>query len=160
MSDRIVIEGIPRYNGDYPVELADRPFTMREFHLIKKISGVRLGELMDAMAAGDTDVIIAMAVIALIRNQKISKEQALPVSEALLESDVGSIIYVDDEEAEPVPPPSETGEPGSSEPSSPTSNENGDAPSATIPPPIGTPASPTGSPASPPTQSANSPPAS
>jgi hypothetical protein len=155
MSDRIVIEGIPRFSGEYPVDLADRPFTMREFHLIKKISGARAGELMDAMAAGDTDVIVALAVIALIRNQKIGKEQALPVSEALLESDVGSIQYVGDEEeeGEAVPPPSETDAPASSEPSSPTSNGSGDDPSATIPPPTGTPASPTGSPPSPPTRS-------
>jgi hypothetical protein len=154
MSDRIVIEGIPRFSGEYPVDLADRPFTMREFHLIKKISGARAGELMDAMAAGDTDVIVALAVIALIRNQKIGKEQALPVSEALLESDVGSIQYVgDEEEGEAVPPPSETDVPASSGPSSPTSNGSGNDPSATIPPPTGTPASPTGSPASPPTRS-------
>jgi hypothetical protein len=159
MTDRIVIEGMPRFNGEYPVDLTDRPFTMREFHLIKKISGARAGELIDAMAAGDTDVIVALAVIALIRNQKIGKEQALPVSEALLESDIGSIVYLGDEEAEPVPPPSETGEPGSSEPSSPTSNGSGDAPSATIPPSTGTPVSPTGSPASPSTRSASSPPA-
>lgn len=43
------------------------PFTNRELHLIKQIAGVRAGELFDAMEAGDNDLIVALAHLAIKR---------------------------------------------------------------------------------------------
>lgn len=39
-------------------------FTYREMGLIKRITGLRAGELEDALNAGDVEVIVALAVIA------------------------------------------------------------------------------------------------
>lgn len=39
-------------------------FTYREMGVIKRITGLRAGELEDALNAGDVDVIVALAVIA------------------------------------------------------------------------------------------------
>lgn len=43
------------------------PFTNRELHLIKQIAGVRAGELFDAMEAGDNDLVVALAHLAIKR---------------------------------------------------------------------------------------------
>lgn len=42
-------------------------YTYKELSTIKKISGVRAGEIAEAAAAGDTDVIVALAVIVMER---------------------------------------------------------------------------------------------
>lgn len=43
------------------------PFTNRELHLVKQIANVRAGEFFAALAAGDTDVVVALSHIALRR---------------------------------------------------------------------------------------------
>lgn len=48
----------------YPIP---ETFTYREIGTIKRVSGLRAGELEDALAAGDVDVIVALAVIAATR---------------------------------------------------------------------------------------------
>jgi hypothetical protein len=44
------------------------PFTNRELHAIKQITGVRAGEMQDALEAGDSDMIVALAHIAVRRS--------------------------------------------------------------------------------------------
>lgn len=65
--DKIVITGIPPYDGEYPFE---GNYTMRELHTIKRLANVRAGELMDALEAGDSDIVVAAALIALQRAGK------------------------------------------------------------------------------------------
>jgi hypothetical protein len=65
VDDKLIIEGIEGYNGDYPLDLSY--FTMRELATLKRLSGVRAGEIDEAFAAGDTDAIVAIAVIMLQR---------------------------------------------------------------------------------------------
>jgi len=60
---QIVLEGTA-YDGSYPL---DDGFTMRELHTIKTVAGVRGAELSDAFASGDTDLVVAFALIALRR---------------------------------------------------------------------------------------------
>lgn len=60
----IKIEGVPPYDGEYDLAM---DFTNREFHTIKQISGIRAGELEEAMQKRDTDLIVALAVNALRR---------------------------------------------------------------------------------------------
>jgi len=43
------------------------PFTNRELHIVKQVAGVRAGEVWDAMEAGDNDVLVALAHIAVRR---------------------------------------------------------------------------------------------
>jgi hypothetical protein len=92
---KITLEGVPPLDGSYTVE---PPFTLRELHLIKEIAGVRAGELEEASAAGDTDLIVALTVIGLMRAGK-GTQQALAAT--LWEADAGAIRFEDDEPEEP-----------------------------------------------------------
>lgn len=100
MSERIVIDGIAPYDGTYDFDASY--FTMRELHVIKRIAGVRAGELDDALAASDSDVIVAIAVIALTR-------AGVQVNEdAIWDAPAGTVLFVGDEaevEGDAVPPP-------------------------------------------------------
>ena len=73
--DQIVITGIAGYNGEYDLDASY--FTNKELHTIKKLAGVRAGEIQAAFAAGDNDLIVALAAIALERNGKAVHEQVL-----------------------------------------------------------------------------------
>ena len=91
-----LIEGLPPYDGTYEIEFDT--FTNRELHTIKTLAGVRAGELEEAADAGDTDLVVAFAVIALQRaGLKVDPE-------AIWNADVGQITLVD-EEASEIPPP-------------------------------------------------------
>lgn len=43
------------------------PFTNRELHTIKQVAGIRAGELFDAMEAGDNDLVVVLAHLAVKR---------------------------------------------------------------------------------------------
>jgi hypothetical protein len=66
MADRFVVTGIREFDGEYPIDIGS--FTMRELQIIKRMSGVRAGELPEAFDAGDSDLIFAICVIAVRRN--------------------------------------------------------------------------------------------
>ncbi len=65
----LVITGIPPYDGEYPID--DSGFTQKEYHFIKTVSGVRAGELQEAIQAGDVAVGVALTAITLERNGKV-----------------------------------------------------------------------------------------
>ena len=92
-----LIIDIPPFTGSY--ELATDGFTGDELHEIKKISGVRAGELSEAITAGDYDLVVAFAVIAL-RRAGVTVDPA-----QIMAATVGSITVIPDEEVEPVRPP-------------------------------------------------------
>jgi hypothetical protein len=122
--DKIVISGISGYDGEYDLDATY--FTNKELHTIKRLAGVRAGEIGAAFAAGDNDLLIALTVIALERAGKAVFE------DALWNAKVGCIEMVADtpvEEADADPPA--TGSGGnvseSSASSGPTSND-GSAP--------------------------------
>jgi hypothetical protein len=133
----VTIEGVFGLDGEWPIDTTY--FTNRELHEIKKISGVRAGELSEALEAGDSDLIVCIAHIALARNGK-----TLPI-DALWEAEAGKIRIepVEQEVAgEAVPPPSDgsgssSGD-GSSGFSGAPSSPTGDLP-ASDPSPTGTP---------------------
>jgi hypothetical protein len=90
--DKFVVEGIAGFDGDYPCDIGS--FTMRELQIIKRLAGVRAGELEEAFAAGDSDLILAIAVIAVRRNGKDWEQ-----FEALAwETDIGALTFVGDED--------------------------------------------------------------
>ena len=93
----VTIDGVDPYNGTYPLDLA---FSFRDFREIKKISGIRAAEVMEAIEAGDLDIVIALASIAL-RRAGVTHDP-----EVLFDAQVGSIeIDFDEEEAEVVEDP-------------------------------------------------------
>lgn len=108
----VKIEGVsPAFDGEYPLDLSY--FTNRELHLIKQVSGVRAGELDEALGAGDNDVFVAVALIAAKRAGKDIPVDMLwdaPHGKVTLETDAS-----EEDEADP-PVPSPTQEP----------HENGD----------------------------------
>jgi hypothetical protein len=107
--DSLTIEGIPAYNGDYPLDMSY--FTNRELHLIKEVSGVRAGELSESFSAGDNDLMVAIAAIAIWR----SKGER-PNMDALWDAAAGKFTFnIEDAEAEDdddsLPPPIAPDEP-------------------------------------------------
>lgn len=126
--DKIIIDGIAGYNGEYEFDAGY--FTNEELHTIKRVAGVRAGELQDALAAMDSDLVVAFAAVALKRNGKAVHEQLLWAANfgaIRLEFDA----EVPEEDAE-LPPPQGPGDSESEDenrPSSgPTSNGDSDPP--------------------------------
>lgn len=127
-TDRIVISGIKGMDGEYELDVST--FTMQELRTIKRLSGVRAGELQDAFAAGDSDLVVAFAVIALNRAGR-------PVHEdSLWNAQGGSIMFEaadrEDEEADVLPPASGPEDSASADvslpPSGPSSSDASDRP--------------------------------
>lgn len=92
---KIVIEGVPPYNGEYEI---DFDFSNRELHTIKQVSGVRAGEIVEAGLKGDNDLIIALAMIALRRTGLVVDE------DRIWDAQAGKITF-DAVEADAFPPP-------------------------------------------------------
>lgn len=64
----VTIENVFGADGRYEIDA--EYFTNRELHQIKQISGIRAGELGEAIDAGDSDLLVALAVVALARHGK------------------------------------------------------------------------------------------
>lgn len=104
----ITITGVNGYDGEYPLDLDEHFFTNGELKDIKLMTGVRGGELMEAFSAGDNDLVVAFAVIAIRRSGKVIQPDVLWNAEA------GCIVFADDSDSEgeqSLPPPSEPSEP-------------------------------------------------
>jgi hypothetical protein len=151
MADKLIVKGLGGIDGEYEFDLAELvslgepgALTNREGHRIKTMAGVRVGELLEALQAGDNDVLIALAAIILARKGRRLDENLLwdaPIG-------AGVSFELDDTPDEqpgpttPAPQP-ETVSPSRNggESSSPSS-----APPASDPSPTGTPDSETASP--------------
>ena len=135
MADKIVIEGVRRYDGEYDFDIAGEPLTTLEWRWIKKISGYLPLTVSVGWMGEDADLFVAFAVIALHRAGKIDKDEALVVASRFDDSPTAAIRLVGDPveaEADPreAPEPSEqNGTSGGH--SSPTSDPPGQTPSAT-----------------------------
>ena len=115
---RIVVKGVPPYDGEYELD-TDRAFSTREWHWIKKIAGYMPLTVGEGFAGGDPELFVAVAVIAMCRSGKIRREDALQVAEHIAEApyELTTITLVGgaQEEAEDELPPGLTsGHAGSS----------------------------------------------
>ncbi len=79
------------------------------------MTGVRANEVQDALEAGDMDVIVAMAAIAMRRAGKLYDV------EELWDTEAGSIMLSSDDEVESAPPTEPQNEPAGTE----SEGENG-----------------------------------
>ncbi len=52
-------------------------FTYREMNRIKRLTGLRAGELFPALEAGDTDVAVAFAITAMDREGRLESEDMI-----------------------------------------------------------------------------------
>lgn len=86
MAEQIVISGVKPFDGEYDLDLEGEPLTTLEWRWVKKISGYLPLTMGDGFAGGDPDLVCALAVIALRRNGKIQKDQALIVADRLADA--------------------------------------------------------------------------
>lgn len=118
---KVTIEGIPPWDGDY--EFPDLSFTNRELHEIKKLSGVRAGELFDALVAGDAAVDVAVTCVILARSDKHVDP------DDLWDAEGGAITFdfrtAGGDADPPTTPPPGSGTTGSGESSGPGSRTDG-----------------------------------
>lgn len=93
--DKIVIDGIFGYDGEYDIDFGT--LTMREHHTIKRLSGLRALEISEAWLAGDLDLVLALAVIALERAGRRVNETVL------WDAETGKIrlVFTEDPQAGP-----------------------------------------------------------
>lgn len=118
----IKIEGIDGLDGSY--EFDPSFFTNRELHIIKQETGLRAGELGDAVEQGDNDLVVTLAYIAL---RRLGKPQA--VMDALWDAKTGGItLMLGDEDSDDSPPeqvpPSESDDGGTSDGGKQTSGDD------------------------------------
>lgn len=128
-------------DGSYDLDLSY--FTLGELHKIKKESGIVGGQLGAAIEDGDTDAVVMLAYIALLRAEK-----RLPNADLLWQAKAGEILIdfsgdaQETEEDISLPPVSGRGEPPVSDAeqaaSGPTSSDESALPAAD-PSPTGVP---------------------
>jgi hypothetical protein len=93
---KMIITDTPGLDGEYEADFDIGELTNRELRTIKKISGVTAGKLGEALKDGDNDLLIAYAVVFLVRAGKDPD-----MAESLLwDAPVGSLQFdmTDDEE--------------------------------------------------------------
>ena len=117
---KVTIKGMPGLDGEHPLEM---PLLARDYRTIKKVAGVRANEIIEAIQAGDIEVVVAFADIALTRaNIPHHIEQLwahVPGEQIVLDfSDL-------DEAADALPPPSGAEQPASETKSSPVNGPSG-----------------------------------
>jgi hypothetical protein len=103
MAGKIVVQG-EAYA--FPDQL-----TGREFGLVKQVTGLRAGEVEEALDAGDVELVLVLAVIAMRRaGKEVDVEDLLdlPVGEGTIE--------IRDEEDEEIPPADAAGSSEGAEP--------------------------------------------
>lgn len=126
---KVTISGVAPWDGDYDLDLSR--LTNRELHEIKKVSGVRAGELDDALSGGDNDVLVALALVAAARAGKM-----IP-ADRLWDADVESIVFdfrEDEQQEDETVPPASGPEPADDASSSSELSGASSSPDGEIPP--------------------------
>jgi hypothetical protein len=119
---KLTVNGVPGFDGEYP-DLDLGRITIDEWRDIKRHTGLRAGEMMDAYEAGDVDGIAALAAIALTRAGKPSAEVWAALGQA--EPTSLDFDFTDEEQAEEAVDPPAATPTGSDEPVSATGDDNG-----------------------------------
>ena len=104
----VVISDCAPWDGRY--EFDDFSFTNRELYEIRKLSGIRAGELIEALEANDTSAYVGVAMVVLARHGKHLEP------DDLWNSKVGSIVIdlgVEKDDAVDPPTPLPDSEPES-----------------------------------------------
>lgn len=116
---------IPPYDGEYEFDIEGSPQTTLEWRWTKKISGYLPLTAPEGLKAGDPDLFVAWAVIAMVRAGKIQEDEVMDVADVLARwpfDGTGIRLRGDDEDEGDVSSPLDSGEPSpsgsdSSEPS-------------------------------------------
>lgn len=125
---KLKIEGVhPLLDGEY--ELDESYFTNRELHAVKKLTGITAGRLEEAFADLDNDVVVALAMVALMRSGKVSSRTPWDSEEvdALWDAKTGKISLDFSGSDEEVPPEIVASEPEKPADESASSDSSGDS---------------------------------
>jgi hypothetical protein len=111
--DWLVVEGVKPWDGRYELPLDEFQFTGREWGWIRRWTGIRPADVLDAMKGADAELLAALAVIALQRAGRVTREDAPGMFERFEDENFGSFtLSSDDAEVEtldPSPPASSNG---------------------------------------------------
>lgn len=101
-----IVLNTERYRGEFELDIDGEPLTSLEWRWIKKISGYMPLTLDEGLAGGDPDVVLALAVIALVRAGRVAESEAVATSEVLARApaDGTAITLIASEEDEQSPP--------------------------------------------------------
>jgi len=91
---KLIVSNIEGLDGTYEFEDLSS-LSNRELHRIKTLTGLRLGEFTDALAAGDNDLLVGLSVILLERIGKTVDE------DLLWEAPGGSLVLDFSEDEDP-----------------------------------------------------------
>jgi len=139
--DWVVVEGVKPWEGRYELPLDEFEFTTREWGWIRRWTGYRPADVLDAMKGADAELLAALAVIALQRAGKVTREDAGGMFDRFVDENFGSFTLTsDDPVEEPLDPPLPASSNGS-ETLSGDATRNGSASPET--PPSGSPVSAT-----------------
>jgi hypothetical protein len=126
VSDKIIIEGAPPFDGEYDFDLDIQPLTAAEWHWIKKIAEYLPMTVEQGWEGRDPMLFVAFAVVALHRAGVITQQQAFQTGKQLADMPVGCITYQGEVEEED--PPAESQKPDDEpENASSSSDASGDA---------------------------------
>jgi hypothetical protein len=140
--DYLIIEGVPPYDGRYPLDLEEQEFTTREWGWIKRLSNYLPLTAADGFNGNDPELMCALAAILMRRTGRIDTRDVPGVFERLADAPFTATLKwetertadaAEDETADPTG--SSNGNTSSSGPASMTSSET----SADQPSPTGTP---------------------
>lgn len=131
----IRIKGVPPFDGEYEFDV-DRSFTTRELRWIKQIAGYLPTSIQSGLDGGDADLVVALTVIAMFREGKISRDDVLAVADRFADEPIGDdedaflTVVLAEEVEEELPPEPTLGLVGLS-PSSSDEKQNGFGPDST-----------------------------
>lgn len=83
--------------SEYPIP---RDWTWREMHVVKHVTGLRAGEITEAMESGDSDVAVAFAIVALCRTGEIDAKN-LRQAEMLMDELEDVLLDMKEDETSP-----------------------------------------------------------
>lgn len=111
MSDRLVIEGVPPYDGSYPFDIGAWDFTTREWGWIKRLSGYLPLTVDEALEGGDAEFYACLACIALHRAGQVLTVDVPRAFDRFGDADFATSIRLEfdkteDAEGDASPPPS------------------------------------------------------
>src|SRR5687768_106379 len=117
---KVLLKGVhPALDGAYEFD-PESGWTNFELHAIKRATGLAAGELEDAYARHDNDVVVALAMVVLLRDGKMNGQTpwSSEQMQALWKAPLGAITTEDEEPEGDARPPDLTAEPSGSAPSS------------------------------------------
>jgi len=95
----------PQYDGDY--EIAMPPFVQREWHEIKQHTGLRPGDLDDALAQNDPDALAALIWVTLTRAGFPARQVWGAIGESdVFDSDIYQVVPEEETDGDTASPPS------------------------------------------------------